>query len=210
MDVKTLKECFAATFDRMQAEVEYLSSLDAATGDGDHGVTIGKIAAVVSEVMRDEEECTLSETFENLSDEIMSVNGGAAVPLWSMMAGGIGEAVEDVESEITAENVANMFEGALEGLGGISTAKPGEKTLLDVLLPAKEAAAEYDGDDIIGMMRCAADAAVQGAENTKNMIAKFGRAKNLREKSIGYYDPGAVSMSLIIKYLYEEAVKAGV
>ena len=210
MDVKTLKECFAATFDRMQAEVEYLSSLDAATGDGDHGVTIGKIAAVVSEVMRDEEECSLSETFENLSDEIMSVNGGAAVPLWSMMASGIGEAVEAVEGEITAEDAANMFEGALEGLGGISTAKPGEKTLLDVLLPAKEAAAEYDGSDIIGMMRCAADAAVQGAENTKNMIAKFGRAKNLREKSIGYYDPGAVSMSLIIKYLYEEAVKAGV
>lgn len=205
MKTETFKSCVAKACENLKLDVEYLSSIDAETGDGDHGITIGKISDAILNAANAEgfEDENVSEFSARISMEILKINGGAVIPLWSMMTEGIGEAVEGID-EITPEAAVKMFEGAINGVGEISSAKPGEKTLIDTLLPAYEAAKKDQHLGLELMMKSAAEAAKFGAESTKDMVARYGRAKDMREKSLGHKDPGAVSMCLMINYLYNE------
>lgn len=179
---------------------DMLTQLDSATGDGDHGITIKKIA----DVIRHETEAwiegqSLKSLLGSASFKIMNVKGGSAGPLWGTMFEGFSEGAAE-QDEINTEDLRRMFTGSLKSLSEISTAKVGEKTMMDALVPAVKAIEESKGD-IEDMLAEAAKAAKEGADNTENYIAKFGRAKTLKEKSLGHKDPGAVSLSLFIEGL---------
>ena len=88
-----------------------------------------------------------------------------------------------------------MVQTAFETLDDFSGAKVGDKTLMDALIPASEAIAAYAGDSEDELFKLAAEAAVAGAENSKNFKSKFGRAKSYGDQTIGTPDAGAVSMS---------------
>jgi dihydroxyacetone kinase-like protein len=97
--------------------------------------------------------------------------------------------------------LAAMFRAGLDGMSEQSKANVGDKTMMDAIMPAVDAmeAAAGEGKSIVDMFADAAKAAADGAEATKGMQAKFGRARNLGERTIGHKDPGATSMSLIFQ-----------
>ena len=184
----------------LKENTDELSKLDSATGDGDHGVTIGKIADKIGEHLAGWSDNTSVQAFlEELSSALTNIGGGSAGPLWGTLFEGFSLSATD---QMDAPQVKKLFASSLESMREISTAKIGDKTMMDALLPAVAAAESCDGD-IHAVFTQAAQAAVQGSEDTANMIAKFGRAKNLKEKTLGHKDPGSVSLSLLFKSFAE-------
>ena len=173
----------------MAAETE-LTEIDSRFGDADHGFTMTKIARTISEAI--EEGDSIQEMLDNAACAVMVLNGGSAVPLWNTWLDGLQEHSQAADS-MSAEQVKAMFQGAYEELFDMSTAKVGDKTMMDSLIPATEAIQAWEGD-MDGLFEAAAKAAEAGAENSKNFVSRFGRAKSYGEKTIGTPDAGAVSM----------------
>ena len=173
----------------MAAETE-LTEIDSRFGDADHGFTMAKIAKTISEAV--EEGDSIQEMLDNAGCAVMVLNGGSAVPLWNTWLDGLQEHSEAADS-MTVEQVKAMFQGAYEELFEMSTAKVGDKTMMDALIPATEAIQAWEGD-MDGLFEAAAKAAEAGAENSKNFVSKFGRAKSYGTQTIGTPDAGAVSM----------------
>ena len=171
------------------AEAE-LTEIDSRFGDADHGFTMAKIAKTISESV--EEGDSIQEMLDNAGCAVMVLNGGSAVPLWNTWLDGLQEHSEDADT-MTVDQVKAMFQGAYEELFEMSTAKVGDKTMMDALIPATEAIQAWEGD-MDGLFEAAAKAAEAGAENSKNFVSRFGRAKSYGEKTIGTPDAGAVSM----------------
>ena len=112
------------------------------------------------------------------------------------MFGGFAEGVDDGAKELDADGLKKMLAQAKEDFMDISKAKLGDKTMVDALYPALDAACAASGD-AADVMAAAAKAATDGAEATADMVAKFGRAKNVGERSLGTKDPGATSISIL-------------
>lgn len=154
----------------MEAEAE-LTEIDSRFGDADHGFTMAKIAKTISEAIEEGE--SIQEMLDNAVCAVMGLNGGSAVPLWNTWLDGLQEPSEAADS-MTVQQVKSMFQGAYEELFEMSTAKVGDKTMMDALIPATEAIQVWDGD-MDGLFETAAKAAEAGAENSKNFVSKFGR-----------------------------------
>jgi dihydroxyacetone kinase-like protein len=190
--------------DLLKSNTKYLCELDSIAGDGDHGVTMGRIASCIeNRIYNHEENDFIKKINEDLSMDLMNVNGGSAGPLYGTIFEGMGEGIEEKES-LSTQEVKNMFKESKEAFKIISKAKLGDKTLVDAFYPAVDAIVNSQGG-LVEIIEAGAKAAEEGAENTKNYIAKFGRAKNVGDRSIGHKDPGAVSISLFFKGLYEGA-----
>lgn len=180
----------------------YLCELDGIVGDGDHGVTIDRIADCMRKrALEEHDDDSIKSINEDLSTLCMNVNGGSAGPLWGTIFEGMAEGIED-KKEIKVEEVKDMFIEARENLSLISNAKVGQKTLVDALYPAIDAMYNVESENIKDVFKVGSEKAVEGAENTKTYIAKFGRAKSIGERSLGHMDPGAVSISLMFKGFY--------
>lgn len=207
MTIQEVKALFAKAAGVVIDNEHALCAIDAETGDGDHGVAIARVAKAVIEVSRDENISHLNAFFSELCSNIMSINGGSCIPLCANIFDGMAEAVEDVEDAVAPEQMKAAFTGALEGIHFISNAKPGDKTMLDALAPAVEAANACDGDEK-AILSAAAAAAKRGSDATRDMVAKFGRAKDLKEDSLGHLDAGSASISLFINALNDFYGKA--
>lgn len=180
----------------------YLCELDGIVGDGDHGVTIDKIADCFKKrALQEKENDSIKLINEDLSTLCMDVNGGSAGPLWGTIFEGMAEGIEN-KDELNIKEVKDMFNEARENLLLISTAKIGQKTLVDSLYPAIDAICSSECNDIKEIFNMAYQKSTEGAESTKNYIAKFGRAKSIGERSLGHMDPGAVSISIMFKGFY--------
>ena len=184
----------------LQNKSDELSELDSRFGDGDHGVTIKKIAVVIEEHTRQWQNAFAKPFLTELSNAVMGVSGGAAAPLWGTFLGGLALPLEDGTTEIGPSLLKLMFSSALKEMQDITNARIGDKTLMDALIPAVESA-ESAPDALEDILQAAAEAAEKGAAGTADFIARFGRAKNYRERTLGTPDPGAVSLSLFFKGL---------
>lgn len=172
------------------AEAE-LTEIDSHFGDADHGVTMTKIAGAIAEGV-EEAEGGIQAMLDEAACNVMMINGGSAVPLWNTWLDALQEnAAEGDEMEETA--VKAMFQSAYEELADLSKAKVGDKTMMDALIPATEALVACEGD-LEAMFNAAAEAAIAGAEASKNFVSKFGRAKSYGEQTLGTPDAGATSM----------------
>jgi len=184
--------------DALDDKIDEFSDIDSKFGDGDHGVTVGRISKVIrAKAENSPEHETLSKMFETLGRDIMNVNGGSAGPLYGSIFEGFGEGLLGV-NEADEAAIKSMFTGALENIGLISTAKVGEKTMMDTLIPACEKAVSSDSPLPL-LLAEIADAAYQGAEYSKQCQAKFGRARFHKEATIGTMDAGAYSLYCLIK-----------
>jgi dihydroxyacetone kinase-like protein len=184
---------------QIHATHEYLSKLDSATGDGDHGTTINRVMDVVEQTAKSDVGGKVQALLDKLGWEVMNVDGGSTSPLLGSFFLGMSEAV--TADTLDAPAVAAMFTSGLAKLRQQTKAAPGDKTMVDALVPAIEAlvAAGKPGGDIAAAMTAAAAAATKGAESTQQMRAKFGRARNLGDRTLGHQDPGATSISYIFK-----------
>jgi dihydroxyacetone kinase-like protein len=213
---------------------ETLSKLDSFGGDGDHGTTMLRAMAILEKTLDTSETRELKVLLHNVGWGIMGVDGGATGPLLGTlfmgMAGAIGSDRASLSSAgsdgasassaasggaplsragsqegLDAEALTAAFEAGLVALAKRTKARPGDKTLIDALVPAVQAmrAATDGGADVLGVLTQAADAAEKGAAATRDMQAKFGRARNIGAKSVGNQDPGATSVSLIFRGFVE-------
>ena len=178
-----------------------LSEIDSRFGDGDHGITIGKIAALLQQRVPQWQKESIAEFLDDLGMAIMEVKGGSAGPLYGTMIGGLGSKLGDART-LDAEGVKLMFAGALEEMQDITTAKVGDKTMMDALIPAVAAAQKASGSPA-DILRAAADAAEAGAKASEQFVSKFGRARSYKEQTIGTPDAGAVSTALFFRGLAE-------
>lgn len=190
-----LKEMFLNAAKLLQENCDEFSKIDSQFGDGDHGITIGKIAKLIEERFNswDEKE-SIKDFLDDLGTGIMGVNGGSAGPLWGTFISGLSVNLNE-EEELTIENLKAMLQGSLEEMKDITTAKVGEKTMMDTLIPAVEAGVNSKAQNIKDFFEEVATAAEKGAEDTKNYISKFGRAKSYKEKTLGFKDAGATSLA---------------
>lgn len=180
----------------------YLSNIDSRFGDGDHGVTINKIALLIEKCVNEWTDQSMYDFFSDLGDSIMAIGGGSAGPLYGTMIGGLGLPLQD-KQEIDGGLLKEMFEESLSSMREISNAKVGDKTMMDALIPAVEAAS-MEESDIFKILKAAEKAAQQGAKESEQYISKFGRARSYKEKTIGTPDAGAVSTALFFNGLAKE------
>ena len=174
-----------------EAEGE-LTEIDSRFGDADHGITMTKISAAIRAAV-EESQGGIKAMLDDAAMAVMMINGGSAVPLWNTWLDGLQEAAPEGD-EISAGELKEMFRQAYETLFTLSKAKVGDKTMMDALIPATEAM-QAAGDDEAEIFAAAAEAALKGAENSKNFVSRFGRARSYGEATLGTPDAGAVSMS---------------
>lgn len=183
----------------VMAAEEELTEIDAKFGDADHGLTMAKIARAIEKAV-DESGDSIQSMLDDAAMAVMSLNGGSAVPLWNTWLDGMQEEAPE-GGEIDVAGLKTIFAKALEELDDMSGAKVGDKTMMDALIPASEAIAAYAGSDEAELFDLAAKAAAEGAENSKNFVSKFGRAKSYGTQTIGTPDAGATSMSYFFQGL---------
>ena len=183
------------------AAEQELSDIDARFGDADHGLTMSKLAGAIAGAVS-ASEGGIQSMLDDAAMAVMELNGGSAVPLWNTWLDGLQEGAAEGD-EISIEGLKDMFAHALSALEDISGAKVGDTTMMDALIPATDAVGAYEGSDEAGLFAAAAAAAAEGAENSKNFVSKFGRAKSYGEQTIGTPDAGAVSMACFYRGLAE-------
>lgn len=182
----------------LAAEAE-LTEIDSRFGDADHGLTMAKIAGAIERAV-DQSEGGIRSMLDGAAMAVMALNGGSAVPLWNTWLDGMQEGAPEGD-EVDVAGLQAMFARALEELDDMSGAKVGDKTMMDAVIPASQAIAAYQGDDEGALFAAAARAAAQGAENSREFVSKFGRAKSYGAQTIGTPDAGAVSMSYFFQGL---------
>lgn len=204
LDCDTLTRMLRAVVVRIRDAQESLAVLDAATGDGDHGVAMGKVADAITRCLDNAGHENLQALFSEIGWAIMGIDAGSTGPLYGSWFLGMSECCDDAEG-LDSTGLAASLEQGVAKLRTCSRAEPGDKTMVDALLPAVNAvrAAAREGRSIAEALNAAAIAAERGAAQTTHMQAKFGRAKNIGERSIGHVDPGAASMSLVFTGLKE-------
>ena len=181
------------------AAEQELTEIDSRFGDADHGLTMSKIAKAIS-AAAGESEGGIQAMLDDAAMAVMVLNGGSAVPLWNTWLDGLQEEAPE-GNEIDTAGIQAIFAKALKALRDMSDAKVGDKTMMDALIPASQAIAAYSGSDEAGLFDAAAQAALQGAEASKQFVSKFGRAKSYGEQTIGTPDAGAASMAYFFQGL---------
>ncbi|MEG1773947.1 MAG: dihydroxyacetone kinase subunit L [Oscillospiraceae bacterium] len=177
----------------------YLSEIDSRFGDGDHGVTMGKISRLIQQRVAAWTDESLYDFLDGLGVGIMGIGGGSAGPLYGTLIGGLALPLEG-KDEIDAATLKAMLVSSRDEMYEISTARIGDKTMMDALIPAVDAAL-LAPDDVDAILAAAAEAAAAGALASEGFISKFGRAKSYKEQTIGTPDAGAVSTSLLFEGL---------
>jgi phosphoenolpyruvate---glycerone phosphotransferase subunit DhaL len=189
-------------------EHQRLSQLDSISGDGDHGTTMTRAMKLVSKAIDQQENKDIKSLLESVSWNLLGVDGGATGPLLGTLFKGMADSLE-AGQPLTVAVFSQMFENGLALIEKITKARAGDKTMMDALVPAvislKDSAQKKE--DFLDTLKAAAEAAKNGAEATKSLVARFGRAKNLGEKTLGHPDPGAISMALIFEAFYEGLTK---
>lgn len=199
---KELEARIISACDNVIAAEPELTEIDSKFGDADHGLTMHKIAAAIKNSVT-ESAGDIKEMLDDAAMAVMGLNGGSAVPLWNSWLDGMQEGAPEAD-EVDVAGVKAMFASAFEALDDMSGAKVGDKTMMDTVIPASEAIASYVGDSVSELFSIAAEAAKKGAENSKNFVSKFGRAKTFGTKTIGTPDAGATSMAKFFEGLAKE------
>jgi dihydroxyacetone kinase-like protein len=202
MDAQTVTAWMNEIAASVRAERDYLVQLDAAIGDGDHGINLNRGFDAVTLALSTEPDGTPGKLLILSGKTLISTVGGASGPLWGSALRKAGRALGDGATFDLAQLVDAMA-AALASVQDLGAAVPGDKTMVDALEPAVNAMREglVRGASSGEMLRSAAEAAEKGMRATIPMQARKGRASYLGERSIGHQDPGATSTAMIIRAL---------
>jgi len=204
IESQTIKRIIAKIAETMRKQKDYLSRLDAAIGDGDHGVSMVR-GFNEAELRLDRLEYNrIGPILKNVGITLTSTIGGATGPLFGSIFLKAGQAAGEKE-EINLEDLAQMFQASLNGVVGLGKAKVGEKTLVDALSPAVESLKKSlkQKKSLLAALEDAVLESKKGAESTRDIAAGKGRATYLGERAVGHIDPGAMSVYFILKSFYD-------
>jgi dihydroxyacetone kinase-like protein len=179
---------------------DYLTELDAAIGDADHGSNMDRGMKAAVAALDASPPATAGALFTKVGMTLVSTVGGASGPLFGTLFLRIGSSLGDVDTT-SAPAVAAALRAGLGGVVDRGKAGPGDKTMYDALAPAVDALDEAvgDGADLAGGLKLARDAAAAGRDATTPMLARKGRASYLGERSVGHQDPGATTVALLLE-----------
>jgi dihydroxyacetone kinase-like protein len=183
---------------KIRARHQLLTDLDSVTGDGDHGTAMLRAMDALEQTMDAMPEAEIKEVLAKSGWAVMAAAGGSTGPLLGTfligMGAGLGEA-----GQLDGAALSAVIRRGVTEMQKHTQAQIGDKTMMDALLPAVAALAQHGDSTPPGrLLQLAAQAAALGAEQTKDMLAKFGRARNLGDRVLGHADPGATSMALIL------------
>ncbi|MFE5393410.1 dihydroxyacetone kinase subunit DhaL [Streptomyces sp. NPDC056568] len=181
----------AATVDR---EAERLTALDSPIGDADHGSNLQRGFRAVTDTLEQEAPDTPGAVLTLAGRRLISTVGGASGPLYGTLLRRTGKALGDA-AEVSAEQLADALRTGVDAVRTLGGAAPGDKTMIDALVPAVDALGES--------FAAARAAAEEGAAATVPLRARKGRASYLGERSVGHQDPGATSAALLVAALEE-------
>jgi phosphoenolpyruvate---glycerone phosphotransferase subunit DhaL len=183
----------------MEEHRKHLTKLDSEIGDGDHGNNMHRGFAAALERLENTDPQTPADALKAVSMALVSKVGGAAGPLYGTAFLKASTALSGKE-DLSPEEVAEAIEAALAGVKQRGKAEEGDKTMVDALTPAAQAAKEAasSGEGVGEVFRAAADAANEGAEATVPLTARRGRASYLGARAEGHMDPGARSTYLLL------------
>lgn len=204
LTLKNILQVFNNIEETISLNKQFLTDLDAAIGDGDHGINLNKGFKAVSEKLHAASIKDCADILKLSGMAIVSSVGGASGPLYgtALMKGAT---VVRGKTDLTLEDFRDILNASINGIKLRGGANKGDKTMLDALLPALDQINEaLDTQlDSITALRNACNAAEAGVEYTKTIAARKGRASYLGDRSIGHQDPGATSSYLILKTIYE-------
>lgn len=182
----------------------YLTELDSAIGDADHGINMSRGFNKVMEKLPSVADKDIGNILKTTGMTLISSVGGASGPLYGTFFMRAGMAMASKE-ELNDEDLLKLLQAGVEGIVQRGRAQPGDKTMFDAWAPALEALqnALEQGDDTVTALQAGVAAAEQGMKDTIPLQARKGRASYLGERSIGHQDPGATSSYLMLKALLE-------
>ncbi|SEP71402.1 dihydroxyacetone kinase subunit DhaL [Basfia succiniciproducens] len=204
MNVAETRELLLYTAEKMVDSEPTLTELDLKIGDGDHGLGMQRGFAAVRDLLKTDafQPKDIGELFLTAGTKMMSSMGGASGAIFGTLFRAGGKAITG-QNTFNATVLSQFLTAGSAGVFARGGAKPGDKTMMDALVAAEKQAEQEKNADLKDALARVAKAAEDGAESTRDQVAVFGRAKSLGERSLGYVDPGAVSMSLILKYMSE-------
>ena len=179
---------------------QYLTELDSAIGDADHGSNMARGMNAVAEKLETPE--AVDSLFKTVGMTLVSSVGGASGPLYGTFFLRIGTTAGAV-TELDAGALSAALRAGLAGVVARGKAEPGDKTMLDAMLPALDAldASIAAGADLADASAAAFTSAQAGRDDTEDLVARKGRASYLGERSAGHLDPGATSTVYLFQAL---------
>lgn len=191
--------------EKIEAEKDFLTELDSPIGDSDHGINLARGFKEVEKKIDALAGKEPSEVLKTVGMTLVSTVGGSSGPLYGTGFMKLGMALKGKE-EIVMADFLTGFEQAVEGIKVRGKAVRGEKTMLDAMIPALEAMKAQQDAGVAAKQVFAAgvEAAKEGVEYTKTIIATKGRASYVGERSIGHQDPGATSITMVLEVVEGE------
>lgn len=186
----------------IEANQHVLSEADQVIGDGDHGSGMARGFEAVRAKLASETFTSLDQLFKTVGTTLMATMGGASGAVFGTLFRG-GAKNLGGQTAFTSDALSRMLLDGLQAVQERGKAKVGDKTMVDALEPAALKAQEMAGAPLHESLPAVAEAARQGMEYTKTIVATMGRAKTLAERSLGHPDPGAVSTHLIFQFMAE-------
>ncbi len=186
---------------KIMDSVDYLNELDSKMGDGEHGSNMRKSFLMVKDKLDQWNSDDRSALLQTIGKTLLSSGGGTATTLFGVFFIQAGLNSAKFKGDWQADSLGEIVGAAFENLQRRSTAQPGDKTMIDALAPAVATFKSMAGagNPLSACLEGAAQAAEKGAADTVNMIAKKGRGLYMGERGLGTPDPGAVSVSLILR-----------
>lgn len=183
---------------------DYLTELDAAIGDADHGINMNRGFQNVVQQLPQVADQEIGSILKAVGMTLISTVGGASGPLYGTWFLRASTAIAG-KQELTNEDIAALLKAGVDGVVQRGKASLGDKTMVDALLPAADVFGQAisAGDSRLEALQKSAVAAEQGMKNTIPQVAKKGRASYLGERSVGHQDPGATSSYLMLRTLLE-------
>jgi len=202
MDAATINTWMTEIESSVRAERDHLVQLDAAIGDGDHGINMARGFEAVVQALANDSGSSPGRLLIVAGRTLVSTVGGASGPLWGSALRSGGRVLGD-QATFEAGQLVEVLAAALASVKDLGTAALGDKTMVDALEPAVETLRERlgAGDSLPAAIDAAANAAEAGMRSTIPLQARKGRASYLGERSVGHQDPGATSTALIIRAL---------
>jgi dihydroxyacetone kinase-like protein len=187
---------------RLVENQDALTQADRAIGDGDHGVGMARGFEAVQAALAAARFDTLDSLFQATGMALLTSIGGASGAVFGTLFRGGARALVGREA-FDAAALAAFLQGGLEAVQKRGGAKPGDKTMVDVLHPAAQTAAAQVDQPLGAALRAVVGTADQGVAATRLMVATVGKAKTLGERSLGHPDPGAISMAFLLRFMAE-------
>jgi dihydroxyacetone kinase-like protein len=199
VDVEALRQWIRRFATEVAEQRDYLTQLDSAIGDADHGANLDRGMTVVLAAFEGPPSTTAAALLKRVGMTLVSNVGGASGPLYGTFFLRMATAAGEVES-LDGATLAKALRAGLDGVVARGKAETGDKTMVDALAPAADAldAALAEQRPLPEALTAAAAAAAAGRDATTPMLARKGRASYLGERSVGHQDPGATSMALLI------------